>query len=109
MENHLRGHNYAKAAIDIALWDITGKHYGARICDLLGGAQTEDVPSYYTTGSVTPDEAARIAIEKRDQGFERLQIKVGGRDIAEDIETIIKVYEAVGLSLIHISEPTRPY
>ena len=58
------------------MWDLAGKHYGARVCDLLGGAQTEEVISYYTTGSVSPDEAARIAVEKRDQGFERLQIKL---------------------------------
>ena len=109
MESHLHGHSYAKAAIDIALWDIAGKHYDARICDLLGGAQTENVPSYYTTGSVTPDEAARIAIEKRDQGFERLQIKVGGRDIAEDIETIIKVYEAVGNNMRLAADANRAW
>jgi 4-hydroxyproline betaine 2-epimerase len=96
MARHLFGHAYAKAAIDIALWDLAGKHYDARVCDLLGGARSENVISYYTTGSVAPDEAARIAIEKRDQGFERLQIKVGGRPIEIDIEVIRKVYEAVG-------------
>jgi L-alanine-DL-glutamate epimerase-like enolase superfamily enzyme len=96
MEAQLCGHAYAKAAIDIALWDLRGKHYGARVCDLLGGAQSENVISYYTTGSVSPDEAARIAVEKRDQGFERLQIKVGGRPVDIDIEAVRKVREAVG-------------
>jgi len=96
MDDHLNGHNYAKAAVDIALWDLTGKHYGARICDLLGGARSERVPSYYTTGLVSPDDAARIARDKRNQGFERLQIKVGARPIHIDIEVIRKVWEAVG-------------
>ncbi len=96
MENHLCGHAYAKAAIDVALWDLAGKHYGARICDLLGGACSDQVMSYYTTGSVLPDEAAKIAIEKRDLGFERLQIKVGGRPVEVDIEVIQTVYRAVG-------------
>jgi len=109
MEKHLNGHNYAKAAVDIALWDLAGKHYGARVCDLLGGAQTEEVPSYYTTGSVTPDEAARIAAEKLNQGFERLQIKVGGREIAEDIETIIKVYEVTGNNMRLAADANRSW
>ena len=39
------GHDYAKAAIDMALWDILGKHYGARVCDLLGGVTRARVPS----------------------------------------------------------------
>lgn len=107
MEDHLHGHGYAKAAVDIALWDLAGKHYGARVCDLLGGAQTENVISYYTTGSVSPDETARIAIDKRDQGFERLQIKVGGRPIEIDIEAIRKAWEAVGTDMRLAADANR--
>lgn len=109
IENHLYGHAYAKAAIDIALWDLAGKHYGARVCDLLGGAQCENVASYYTTGSVSADEAARIAMEKRDEGFERLQIKVGGRAVAIDIEVIRKVWEAVGTDMHLTADANRSW
>lgn len=92
----LNGHNYAKAAIDIAVMDLLGKHYGARVCDLLGGAAVESVPSYYATGVGAPDEIARLAVEKQREGYPRLQIKVGGRPVEIDIETIRKVWEAVG-------------
>ncbi|NKB75779.1 MAG: mandelate racemase [Gammaproteobacteria bacterium] len=109
LDQHLHGHHYAKAAIDIALWDLAGKKYGARVCDLLGGAQTEEVISYYTTGLVSPDEAVRIAVEKRDQGFERLQIKVGNRPIQIDIETIRKVWEAVGSDMRLAADANRSW
>lgn len=95
MDNALAGHNYAKAALDIALWDLSGKAYGARVCDLLGGAVRESVPSYYASGIVSPDEAARIAKEKTAQGFPRIQLKVGGRPIDIDIEAIKKVAEVL--------------
>lgn len=95
MDDALAGHNYAKAAIDIALWDLAGKAYGARVCDLLGGAVRESVPSYYASGIVSPDEAARIAKEKTAQGYPRIQLKVGGRPIDEDIEAIRKVAEVL--------------
>ncbi len=107
MENHLNGHGYAKAAVDIALWDIAGKHYNARVCDLLGGAHTENVRSYYTTGSVLPDDAVKIAREKRDQGFDRLQIKVGGRPVEIDIEVVSKVWEAVGSDMTLAADANR--
>ena len=68
MDGLLNGHRYAKAAIDIAAHDLMGKRYGARVADLLGGAVTERVPSYYTTGVGAPDEVARIAQEKADEG-----------------------------------------
>ncbi len=95
MDNALNGFNGAKAAFDIALWDISGKAYGARVCDLLGGAVRESVPSYYASGIVSPDEAARIAKEKTAEGYPRIQLKVGGRPIDVDIEAIRKVAEVL--------------
>ena len=92
----LNGHNYAKAAIDIAVMDLLGKHYGVRLCELLGGAETESVPSYFAVGILEPDETARVAKEKVDEGYPRLQLKVGGRDVAIDIEAIRKTYEITG-------------
>jgi L-alanine-DL-glutamate epimerase-like enolase superfamily enzyme len=95
MNQALCGSLYAKSAIDMALWDIAGKTYGARICDLLGGAIREKVPSYYAIGLTSPDEAAEITKEKQAQGFSRLQLKVGGRELQEDIAAIHKVSEVL--------------
>ena len=96
MDARLNGHNYAKAAVDIALWDILGKHYDVRLCDLLGGAARERVPSYYATGIGEPDEIARLAVEKKKQGYPRLQIKIGGRPVEQDIETVQKTWQSLG-------------
>jgi L-alanine-DL-glutamate epimerase-like enolase superfamily enzyme len=95
MDGLLQGHNYAKAAIDIAAHDLIGKQLGVSVAELLGGALTARVPSYYATGIGDPDEIARVAAEKRDEGYPRLQIKVGNRPIELDIETIRKVWEVV--------------
>ncbi|GAA6210193.1 enolase C-terminal domain-like protein [Cognatishimia sp. WU-CL00825] len=95
MAGLLNGHNYAKAAIDIAAYDLMGKCLGVSVADLLGGAMTDNVPSYFATGIGAPDEIARLAKEKRSEGYPRLQIKVGGRPIEIDIETIRKVWEAI--------------
>ena len=96
MDGLLNGHLYAKAAIDIAAHDLMGKHYGVRVADLLGGAIVESVPSYYATGVGAPDDIARLAEEKVRQGYPRLQIKIGGRPVEIDIETVQKVWERVG-------------
>lgn len=96
MDGLLNAHRYAKAAIDIAAYDLMGKHYRTRVADLLGGAVTERVPSYYATGVGEPDEISRIADEKAREGYPRLQIKIGGRDVAIDIAVVRKVWERVG-------------
>jgi L-alanine-DL-glutamate epimerase-like enolase superfamily enzyme len=96
MDSLLNGHNYAKAAVDIAAYDLMGKHFGMRVADLLGGAVTERVPSYYASGIGEPDEIARIAQDKADEGYPRLQVKIGGRVVAIDIDVVRKVWERVG-------------
>src|SRR5262245_16892309 len=95
MDGALSGSKYAKAAIDIAAWDVTAKSYRRRLCDLLGGASAETVPTYYAITVAPPEEQAKMAREKQLEGYTRLQFKIGGRDIEEDIETLKRVYEAL--------------
>lgn len=95
MQGQLNGHAYAKAAIDIAVHDLLGKHLGLGVTELLGGGATDSVPSYFATGVGAPDEIARIAAEKQQEGYPRLQVKLGGRPVELDIETIRKVWEKI--------------
>jgi len=95
MDALLNGHHYAKAALDIALFDLLGKHLNLSVSALLGGAATDKVPSYFATGVGQPDDIARLAKEKREEGYPRIQVKVGGRPVEIDIETIHKVWETI--------------
>lgn len=95
MNSLLNGHSYAKAAIDIAAHDLIGKKLGLSVADLLGGAVTDRVPTYYSTIVGDPGETARTAARVRDEGFMRIQVKVGGRPVEIDIETIRKVWEVI--------------
>jgi L-alanine-DL-glutamate epimerase-like enolase superfamily enzyme len=107
MDGLLNGHNYAKAAIDIAVMDLMGKHYGLRVCDLLGGAEAERLPGYYATGIGEPDDIARLVQDKVDQGYPRIQIKAGGRDVTIDIAVVRKVWEQVGAKVQLVVDPNR--
>ena len=102
MDTLLTGHHYAKAALDIAIHDLVAKSLGIRVCDLLGGAQTERVASYYSLGVGDPDEVATRAAEKIREGYPRLQVKIGGRPLEQDIEAIRKVWEATGCSRLAV-------
>lgn len=95
MDSLLTGHNYAKAAVDIAAHDLMGRALGVSVATLLGGALTTLVPSYYSTIVGDPEETARIAAEKVAEGYPRLQIKVGGRAVEQDVETVRRVWEKV--------------
>jgi len=102
MDSILNGHNYAKAAIDIAVHDAWGRRLGVSVADLLGGALTDQVPSYYAMGLMSPDEAARVAKARIEEGYPRLQVKLGARDVETDIAVLKKVWEVLkgtGVSL----------
>ncbi len=96
MDSLLNGHNYARAALDIAVFDLLGKQLAVPVTTLLGGTANSLVPSYFATGIGSPDDTARLAREKVDEGYPRLQLKVGGRPAEIDIETIHRVWEAIG-------------
>ena len=92
----LSGHAYAKAALDIALFDALGMLLDRSVADLLGGQVQASVPSYVALNVAPAAETARLAKEAVKAGYRRLQLKVGGRDVVEDIDAAKAVFAAVG-------------
>ncbi|MCB2095597.1 MAG: mandelate racemase [Rhodobacteraceae bacterium] len=96
-EAWLQGHPYAKSALDMALWDITGKAAGLPVHALLGGRQAADMPLYHSITCVAPEEMARIAREAQAGGMTQFQVKLGAAgDWQEDAARLRLVREAVG-------------
>ncbi|MEM6973644.1 MAG: enolase C-terminal domain-like protein [Pseudomonadota bacterium] len=96
-EAWLPDHRYAKSALDIACWDITGKAAGLPLYALLGGRQAETLPLYHSVTCVEPDEMARIAVEAQRMGMTQFQAKLGASGGWQaDVERLIRVREAVG-------------
>jgi len=93
----LPGHVYAKSALDIALWDITGQAAGLPVHALMGGRRQETLPLYHSITCVEPDEMARIAREAQAAGITQFQAKLGASgDWQTDVERLAKVRDAVG-------------
>jgi cis-L-3-hydroxyproline dehydratase len=90
MDAALKGHPYVKSGIDIALWDLLGKHTGLPVCVLLGGRFGESVRLYRAISQESPEAMAVKVADYKKQGYTRFQLKVGG-DPDLDIERIIAV------------------
>jgi len=87
MDHHLKGHPYAKSALDIACWDILGQVTGQPVCTLLGGRYEEDFVLYRAISQESPEAMAASVEGYRSEGYRRFQLKVGG-DPDTDIERI---------------------
>lgn len=90
----------ALSGIDVALWDIKGKHFGVPISTLLGGRFRDSVRAYATgffklDGIDRVDDAARQAAQYRAEGFHATKVKIGF-DPMEDLRVIAAVREAIG-------------
>ncbi|MBB3713582.1 D-galactarolactone cycloisomerase [Limimaricola variabilis] len=90
----------ALSGIDIALWDIKGKRFGASVATLLGGRFRESVRAY-ATGSFRRDGVDRVSDNAEEMagharaGFHAGKIKIGF-GVEEDLKVIAAVREAIG-------------
>ncbi|HZG72468.1 MAG TPA: dipeptide epimerase, partial [Chondromyces sp.] len=95
MNQTIVGNPAAKAAIDIACYDLMGKATGKPVYELIGGKYHEQL----TYPKVLSIEEPEIMAEKAQQaiadGFHSLKLKVGF-DAFLDIERVAAVRKAVG-------------
>ncbi|MCU4975971.1 mandelate racemase [Halobacteria archaeon AArc-m2/3/4] len=106
--------------IDIALWDIAGKHYDAPIHELLGTYRT-DVPAYASTyhgdengGLDSPEAFADFAEDCLERGFSGFKLHGWGggdssRDLQREIEAVHAVGERVGDEMDLMYDPACEY
>ena len=77
MDNLISGNTAAKAAVDIALYDIRGKVLGQPLYKVLGGSQNQIVTDM-TIGIDKPELMAQEAKERVERdGFTILKVKAG--------------------------------
>ena len=90
----------AVSAIDIALWDIKGKHLKQPVWRLLGGAK-KTVPAYITFGLLEFDRDQLVEFVRRfvADGQDKFKMVVAidnGENVAEDAARVAAVREAIG-------------
>ncbi len=101
----------AISAIDIALWDIAGKHFNVPTYALLGGAHRTSVQPY-ATGFYRlqgQGEVARLteeALAHRDAGFRAMKVKLGF-GVRDDLTVMHAIAEALNDSAIELMVDTN--
>ncbi|MGB9729702.1 MAG: dipeptide epimerase [Thermoprotei archaeon] len=91
------GNTAAKAAFDIALYDLYSKKLGLPLFKFLGGFR-DRIETDFTIGIMPINDAVKKAIELINKGFKIIKIKVG-LDLNDDIERVKSIRDAVGDSV----------
>lgn len=95
MDNAIYGVPTAKAALDIACYDVVGKSLGVPVYDLLGGRYHEAFPITHVLSIGTPEKMADEAEERVAAGYRSMKMKVG-TEVMADVKRIEAVRARVG-------------
>jgi O-succinylbenzoate synthase len=79
----IRGHPMAKAAVEMAAWDLEAKGRGDSLASLVGGERTSVLVGVSIGLQPTDDELHRKVRDYLDEGYARIKVKIKpGRDVA---------------------------
>ncbi len=95
MDAAIKGYPYAKAAIDLAAYDLAGRSLGVPVYALLGGKARDAIPVTHSIGLLDIDEAVAECRQVVAEGIRTIKIKIGV-DAARDVEIVRRVRDAVG-------------
>lgn len=91
----LIGNTSAKAAVDMALYDLIAQLAGMPLTEFLGGYR-EAIETDYTVSVNSPEEMAEDAAVCEKEGFTVLKVKVGIDTAENDFARIQAIRERVG-------------
>ncbi len=90
------GNPTAKAALDMAVWDVVGQSAGVSVTELLGG-YTDRMRVSHMVGFAPADEMLAEARRVRDQhGIAVFKVKVGRKPWQLDVEACRRLREGLG-------------
>lgn len=95
MDQAIKGHPYAKAAVDLALHDIAGKAADVPVYQLLGGKLRDSIPICHSLGIMESQAALSEAEAACAEGVATVKCKIG-LDPRRDVALVRALRERLG-------------
>jgi muconate cycloisomerase len=95
MDLAIKGHPYAKAAVDIAVYDLAGKAFGVPISTLLGGSHRDSIEVAHSLGIMDLDRCYAEAEEAVAEGALTIKCKTG-LDPERDVTLVRELRRRLG-------------
>ena len=96
MDEALCGNNFAKAAVDMALYDLVGKYLNVPVHILLGGKFRDKIEVNSSVVIGSPKEMAQKCKEIVDKGFKYIKLYTGRDSLRDDIARLEAIREKIG-------------
>jgi muconate cycloisomerase len=95
MDRAVKGYPYAKAALDMAAYDLAARQAALPVWRLLGGAVRTSIPVAHSIGLIPIEEAEREVAQVLDEGIRAIKVKVGV-DAERDVEMVRRLRAVIG-------------
>jgi muconate cycloisomerase len=95
MARGIRGHPYAKAAVEVAVFDAVGQSLGVPVYQFLGGLVRDRVALAHSIGLMEIKDAVAESVEVVAEGISTLKVKIGV-DLERDVAIVRAIRKAVG-------------
>jgi muconate/chloromuconate cycloisomerase len=96
MARRVQGNPFARAAVEMALWDVNGRALGVPVTRLLGGRVRDAVPLSWSLAVTDPDAEVAEARDLVAHGHRIFKVKTAAHPVAHDVARIRRIREAVG-------------
>lgn len=93
LERAFRGHPMAKAAVEMAVWDLAAQRAGVPLAELLGGTRRRVEVGISLGIQPTLDDLVRRAAAAVAEGYRRVKVKIAPR---QDVALVAAARRAVG-------------
>lgn len=95
MDKAVKGHPYAKAAVDIACYDAAGKGLGLPVSSLLGGRRRRGLEVAHSLGIMELNRCYEEASQAVDEGIRTIKCKTG-LDPERDVALVAELRRRLG-------------
>ena len=106
LEHEIRGHNMAKAAVEMGCWGLAALRAGKPLAELLGGTRDRVVTGISLGIQASPDALVARAQDARQAGYRKIKIKIMP---GKDVEYVAAVREALGPDVSIMADANSAY
>ena len=96
MARRLQGNPFARAAVEMALWDLNGRALGVPVHRLLGGRVRDRVPLSWSLAVEDADAEVAEARALVARGHRIFKVKTAAHPLSHDVARVRRIREAVG-------------
>jgi L-alanine-DL-glutamate epimerase-like enolase superfamily enzyme len=103
------GQPLAKAAIDLACYDLWGKQSGRRVCDLLSPTKVASVKLSWTINTTSLEKAAEQLEQGRAAGYASYNVKIGAPQTPDYDRSLVRAVREFAPQGFHWADANTSY